>query len=177
MLFPIPSLTLEEVFPPTSLTVIYSWIKGLLWSWAIKSNKVLVWWGLFQPFLVPLTISFIASVVYLGKPPFQQLCNTYPFSLNNKNYIHWPFIQSFIKSNIHTYRVCYSLLANIVIFTNWGKQGCYSEFREICVFVIRETDPPKSRSMKRIRPCIGRDTCRHVPRFREWHFDSFESLC
>jgi hypothetical protein len=26
---PIPSLTLEEVFPPTSLTVIHSWVRGL----------------------------------------------------------------------------------------------------------------------------------------------------
>jgi hypothetical protein len=28
-LCPIPSLTLEEVFPTTSLTVIYSWVKGI----------------------------------------------------------------------------------------------------------------------------------------------------
>jgi hypothetical protein len=32
VLCPIPSLTLEEVFPPTSLTVIHLWVRGLFWS-------------------------------------------------------------------------------------------------------------------------------------------------
>jgi hypothetical protein len=32
VLCPIPSLTLEEVFPPTSLTVIHFWVRGLFWS-------------------------------------------------------------------------------------------------------------------------------------------------
>ena len=81
VLCPIPSLTLEEVFPPTSLTLIHSWVRGLFWSWAIKSSKVLVWWRLTQPFLVPFTISFIQFMVSLSTSPFQHSCNTYLFSI------------------------------------------------------------------------------------------------
>ena len=40
---PIPSLTLEEVFPPTSPIVTHLWVRGLLWYWEMKSSKY--WFG------------------------------------------------------------------------------------------------------------------------------------
>jgi hypothetical protein len=78
---PIPSLTLEEAFPPTNLMGIHSWSEGCSDLEQFKSSMVLVRWRLTQPFWVPSTTFSLAIVVSLSTSPSQQSCNTYPFSI------------------------------------------------------------------------------------------------
>jgi hypothetical protein len=62
-------------------------------------------------------------MVYLGKPPFQQLCNTHPFYINNINtYNDILYKGSSNQTFTHTYYVIVSSPI-IVIFTNWGNKG------------------------------------------------------
>jgi hypothetical protein len=89
VLCPISSLTLEGVFPPTSLTLIHFWVKGLFWSWEIKFSKVLVWWRLMQPFLFPFTISFTTFMVSLSIPLSNIHATLIHFLVNNIIHIHW----------------------------------------------------------------------------------------
>jgi hypothetical protein len=55
VVYPIPSLTLEEAFPPTILKGIHSWSEVYSDLEQFKCSMVLVRWRLMQPFWVPFT--------------------------------------------------------------------------------------------------------------------------
>ena len=115
-----PSLILED--PST-----YQPASNLFWAseplLVLRASEVQIryflWWKLMPPFQVPSTTFLQPSWSFFQHIPSQQSCNIYIY-IHNIIYIHRPFPQGPSTSHIHISEFA-TVLANPVIFTNWGK--------------------------------------------------------
>jgi hypothetical protein len=82
---------------------------------------VLVRWNLAQPFQVPSTTLHYPSWSLVAHPP----PSSHATHIHNIIYIHRPFIQNSIKSNIHTFEFSI-VLRQYSYFYRLGETWCYN---------------------------------------------------
>jgi hypothetical protein len=87
----------------------------------VKTSTVLARWKLTQPFQVPSTTSHYPSWSLLAHPPPK----SHAKHIHNIIYIHRPFIQRSVKSNIHIFEFAI-VLGHYSYFYRLRETGCYN---------------------------------------------------